>query len=68
MSIKAQNVKQATFLLLDVFYEHKKHRAQNVKQVTFFFLDVFYEHKNAAFFVFVRLYAFCAFCMCEIFS
>ena len=30
-------------------------------------LRCFYAHKNAVFFVFVRLYAFCAFCACEIF-
>ena len=30
-------------------------------------LGCFYVHKNAVFFVFVRLYVFCAFCTCEIF-
>ena len=33
--------------------------------MTFFLLYVFYAHKNAVFFVFVRLYAFCAFCAKE---
>ena len=37
------------------------------KQVTFLPLDVFYAHKNAAFFVFVCLYAFYVFFVCEIF-
>ena len=34
-------------------------KTQISKQATFLPLDVFYGHKNAAFFVFVRLYAFC---------
>ena len=34
------------------------------EQVTFLSLDVFYVHENAAFFVFVCLYAFYAF-LCE---
>ena len=38
------------------------------EQATFLPLDVFYVHKNAVFFVFVRFYAFCAFCVCKIFS
>ena len=39
------------------------------KQISSPFLPlyVFYVHKNAAFFVFVRLQAFCACCACEIF-
>ena len=37
------------------------------KQATFFLLDVFMDIKNAVFFVFIRLYAFWAFCVCEIF-
>ena len=60
------------------FYEkilHKKKSIKSIKsikirktqiseQVTFLSLDVFYVHENAAFFVFVCLYAFYAF-LCE---
>ena len=45
----------------------KRKKAQNSKQAAFFLLDPFYAHKNAVFFVFIRLYAFCTFCACEIF-
>ena len=44
--------------------KHNKHKDANKQTSNFFPLDGFYAHKNAAFFVFVRLYAFCA---CEIF-
>ena len=37
------------------------------EQATFLTFDVFYVHKNAVFFVFVRLYAFCAFCVWNLF-
>ena len=51
------------------FYEKisSKQKAQKCKQATFFPLDAFYAHKNAAFFVFIHLFAFCAFCSLEIF-
>ena len=42
-------------------------KTQVSEQATFLLLDVFYVHKNAVLFVFVPLYAFCAFCACEIF-
>ena len=42
-------------------------KTQISEQATFLTLDVFYAHKNAVFFVFVRLHAFCAFCVCKIF-
>ena len=52
------------------FYEKisSKQKAQKCKQAIFFPLNVFYAHKNAAFFVFVHLFAFYAFCLLEIFS
>ena len=37
----------------------KNKKTQTSEQATFLPLDVFYVHKNAAFFVFVRLNAFC---------
>ena len=42
------------------FYEKisSKQKAQKCKQAIFFPLNVFYAHKNAAFFVFVHLFAF----------
>ena len=64
---------QATFLLLDVFYAHKKHKKHKKQKKhktytnDFLPLRCFYVHKNAVFFVFIRLYAFSAFCVCEIF-
>ena len=45
----------------------KRKKVQSAKQAAFFLLDSFYTHKNAVFFVFIRLYAFYAFCACEIF-
>ena len=65
-SLKSIKRKQATFLLLDVFYVHKKHK-KHKKHNDFLPLRCFYAHKNAFFFVFVRLNAFCAFCAREIF-
>ena len=67
-----------TILNFFVFYEKILHTRKSIKsikitktqiseQATFLPLDAFYAHKNAAFFVFVCLYAFCAFCACEIF-
>ena len=48
---------------------NRRKKTQISKQVRFFTLDVFYAHKNAAFFkIFVHLYAFYAFCACEMFS
>ena len=40
---------------------------QTSEYATLLPFDVFYVHKNAAFFVFICLYVFCAFCACEIF-
>ena len=47
-NMKSQNVKQVTFFLLDVFYEHKKNKTncQTSEQVTFFLIDVLYEYKK----------------------
>ena len=54
---------------LFIFYEKilSKQKTQKRKQATFFPLGAFYAHKNAAFFVFIHLFAFCAFCSLEIF-
>ena len=46
--------------------KHKKHKDANKRISDFLPLRCFYAYKNAAFFVFSRLYAFCAFCACEI--
>ena len=78
-SIKSTKRIQATFFFLDVFMCIKSTKSikssKSIKitktlineQVTFLTLDIFYEHKNAAFFVFVRLYAFLYF-LCLKFS
>ena len=56
------------FLKHKKYKKHKKHKNANKRISDFSPLDVFYAHKNAAFFVFVCLYSFCAFCVREIFS
>ena len=60
--------KQATFFILDDFMPTKSTKSTRRQTSGFFLLDVFYAHKNAAFFIFIRLCAFCAFCACMIFS
>ena len=68
-----------TFLFFPTkrFYRHKKTqptkstkstKTQISESATFFPIVVIYAHKNAAVFVFVSLYARCAFCAYEIFS
>ena len=51
---KAQNVKEATFLLLDILYAHKKHKKHEKHKTSssdFLPCRCFYVHKNTAFFV-----------------
>ena len=40
-NVKSQNVKQVTFFLLDVFYEHKKNKASNKRTSDFLSLRCF---------------------------
>ena len=59
------------FIFLRENFNHKKSvkstKTQTSEQATFLPLGGFYAHKNAAFFVFVCLYAFCAYCSLEMF-
>ena len=70
MRTKVQDVKQAEFFFLDLFYTYKNavffirlcaFCTFYVKQTTFFLFDVFYAYKIVVYFI-----RFCAFCACKI--